>query len=200
MSMKSISLVTWGSCYLMAFVLLFHLLEQFPCISVEPSLSLCFQAPSNIPCISHVLHRNISMWPWDLCAGKLHGFNERGLLFRTQTAPGILHVRLFLCLSRACPGTSIKRKEAEVISIIWLRWVSFTKLCYENKMFLPSLRRQYLLFNVILKQIVCVKFALLLIAQRFFSLLLLPCLAAGKSVLDFWCSINFTDAFIQFLS
>lgn len=103
---KTISPWTLGSCYFVAFGRLCHQLSTFPAWQWKLLYTCSSDSTSWLcSCVSHCLHGYIPV-----CTGKLLRFIKgSNLLFRTQTALGILCVRFFPYLSRAWPGTSIKR-------------------------------------------------------------------------------------------
>lgn len=113
-------------------------LSTFPALQWKPLYACASEPPYSLhSCISHLLHGHIPV-----SAGKIHGFIEGGggaVSSSEHEQPREFFVYGFCHTSQGhALAPASKDIEAEVISIIWLRWVSFTKLCYENKMFLPS--------------------------------------------------------------
>lgn len=83
-------------------------LSTFPTLQWNPVYTRVSEPLSSLPfCISHLLPGNI---PMCVQGSSMDSLGEDSLLFRTWTAPGILCVCLFPYLSRACSGTSIKRR------------------------------------------------------------------------------------------
>lgn len=115
---ETIRLLQRGSCYLVSLVLLFHLLQQFPCISVGPPLRSCFQVPSSLLLwISHLLQRNFSLcpriWMQGFSMGSLSG---AGFSLGYQQLWG--SSVCFPHCSRTCPSTHINTKERQMWSAL----------------------------------------------------------------------------------
>lgn len=109
------------------------------CLSQQKLVYTCVsEATSSLhSSISHLLQKNFSVH-----AGKLHGFfrGRRAALWNVNR-PGNSSHMIFPVPLKGTPWHQHQKTyiEAEAIGIIWLCWVSCTKLCYENKMLLPSI-------------------------------------------------------------
>lgn len=146
----------------MAFVRLSHQFENFPCMAVEASLHLFWA----YFLVFHTAYMGIF-----LCARGSSLDSLRGAVSSSEhKQPGILHVCLFPYLSRARPGTSIKRCRGRsdwhyLIVLSQFYQIRKTKCSCPPQLLEEAIS---LLLNMILKQIACVKFALLHVAQRRF--------------------------------
>lgn len=113
-------------------------LSTFLALQWKPVYACASEPPSSLhSCISHLLHGNIPV-----CVGKLRGLIGGGgaISSSEHEQPQESFVYAFSPTSQGhALARASKDTEAEVISSSWLRWVSFTKLHYENKMFLPSI-------------------------------------------------------------